>query len=71
MGETIWFFLVPSYTMVAKLKQSNLGDVIHVHILGHHMVVLNSLRAAQDLLERRGSIYSDRPRFVLLSEMFV
>jgi hypothetical protein len=35
------------------------------------MVVLSSLQATRDLLERRGAIYSDRPRFVLLSEMCV
>jgi len=35
------------------------------------MVVLSSLQSARDLLEKRGSIYSDRPRFVLLSEMYV
>ena len=32
-------------------------------------LVLNSLRAAQDLLERRSAIYSHRPRFILLSEL--
>ncbi|KAF9526217.1 cytochrome P450 [Crepidotus variabilis] len=45
------------------------GNIVYLQILGTDMVVLNSLDAARDLLEKRGSIYSDRPRFVLLSEM--
>jgi len=69
VGETIWF--VAPYFTGARLKRLYLGDIIHVHVLGRHMVVLSSLQAARDLLESRGSIYSDRPRFVLLSEMFV
>ncbi|WDK10205.1 cytochrome P450 1A2 [Colletotrichum graminicola] len=33
------------------------------------VVVLNSVRAAVDLLDRRGANYCDRPRFVLFEEM--
>lgn len=33
------------------------------------MVILNSLQAANDLLDKRGANYSDRPRFPLF-EMF-
>ncbi len=47
------------------------GDILHVQVLGQHIVVLNSLQSVRDLLEKRSSIYSDRPRFVLLSEMYV
>ncbi|TFK37580.1 cytochrome P450 [Crucibulum laeve] len=45
------------------------GDVVHVNVLGQPMIILNSLRSVRDLLDKRGSIYSDRPRFVLLSEL--
>lgn len=44
---------------------------MHVKVFAQPMIVLNSLQAARDLLDRRSSIYSDRPRFVLLSELFV
>ena len=44
---------------------------MHVKIFGQSMVVLHSLQAARDLLDKRSSIYSDRPRFVLLSELHV
>lgn len=32
-------------------------------------IVLNSIDAARDLLDKRGSIYSARPRLVMLSEL--
>ncbi|PPQ90193.1 LOW QUALITY PROTEIN: hypothetical protein CVT25_001373 [Psilocybe cyanescens] len=48
-----------------------LGDVVYARVFAQPMLVLNSLQAARDLLDRRSAIYSDRPRFVLLSELFV
>ncbi|KAF8522564.1 cytochrome P450 [Hysterangium stoloniferum] len=40
------------------------GDLVHVTVLGQSILVLNSYEAAIDLLERRSSIYSDRPTLV-------
>ncbi|KAG5636390.1 hypothetical protein H0H81_008224 [Sphagnurus paluster] len=37
-----------------------LGDVSYVNILGQSMVILNSVEAAVDLMEKRSSNYSDR-----------
>ncbi|KAF8268439.1 cytochrome P450 [Lactarius quietus] len=37
------------------------SDVVHVDVLGNHMVILNSMKSANELLEKRTSIYSDRP----------
>ncbi|KAI0659815.1 CyP450 monooxygenase [Cubamyces menziesii] len=37
------------------------GDVIGVKALGQTLIVLNSLTATIDLLEKRSAIYSDRP----------
>ncbi|KAL1689520.1 cytochrome P450 [Schizophyllum commune] len=39
------------------------SDVIHLNILGQPLIVLNSLHAAVDLLDKRGATYSDRPKF--------
>ena len=36
------------------------SDLIRLNIFGSNIVVVNSLEAALDLLERRSSIYSDR-----------
>lgn len=45
------------------------GDVVHLKVFSQSTIVLSSIQAAQELLERRSAIYSDRPRFVLLAEM--
>ncbi|KAI0027606.1 cytochrome P450 monooxygenase [Vararia minispora EC-137] len=45
------------------------GDVIYTQVLGRSMIILNSLKAARDLLEKRSAIYSCRPRLVLICEM--
>jgi hypothetical protein len=45
------------------------GDVVYFQVFGRPMVVLNTLRAAQDLMEKRSLNYSCRPRFVLIVEM--
>lgn len=45
------------------------GPVVYLNMLGQPIIILNSARAAQDLLARRGAIYSDRPRLVLAGEL--
>jgi len=40
-------------------------------MFGQNMIVLSSLDAARELLDKRSSIYSDRPRFVLFSDLCV
>jgi hypothetical protein len=53
-------------TVVDELLQ---GDIIFMNILGTRMVVLNSLSACNDLLEKRSSKYSGRPHSVMLAEL--
>ncbi|KAI0306165.1 cytochrome P450 [Multifurca ochricompacta] len=36
------------------------SDIIHTELFGTHIIVLNSSKVANDLLEKRSSIYSDR-----------
>ncbi|KAG6819996.1 hypothetical protein H0H93_006699, partial [Arthromyces matolae] len=45
------------------------GDVIYLHVLGKPMIVLNSVKAAVDLLEKRSMNYSDRPDFPIFEMM--
>lgn len=45
------------------------GDIVYFQVFGRSMIVLNSLKAAQDLMEKRSLNYSCRPRFVLIVEM--
>ncbi|KAI8679652.1 hypothetical protein NCS57_00243600 [Fusarium keratoplasticum] len=42
------------------------SDIIHVKSLGRSIVVLNSVEAARDVLEKKGANFCDRPRFTLL-----
>jgi hypothetical protein len=65
MGQRIQFVL-----FIPKLISSDTSitesDIIHVSVLGQPVIILNSVKTATDLLEKRGAIYSDRPSFALL-----
>ncbi|KAG2141325.1 cytochrome P450 [Suillus clintonianus] len=37
------------------------GPISHVEILGQHIIVLNSVKSAMDMLDKKGTVYSDRP----------
>ncbi|EJD42946.1 cytochrome P450 [Auricularia subglabra TFB-10046 SS5] len=42
------------------------GPVVHLRVLTQRIIVLNSLDAVTELLDRRGGMYSDRPPFLML-----
>jgi hypothetical protein len=54
-----------------KCANSCTGDVVYLHVLGQGLVFLNSPEAAFDLLDKRGSIYSDKPSLVMAGELCV
>jgi hypothetical protein len=43
-----------------------IGHIVYYRILGKDIVVLNTIKAIKDLLEKRGDVYSDRPVFTFL-----
>lgn len=45
------------------------GDVLHLRVLGRSIVVLNSVHAAVELLDKRSANYSDRPKFPIYETM--
>ncbi|KAF9495887.1 cytochrome P450 [Pleurotus eryngii] len=45
------------------------SDVIYLNVLGSPIVVLNSYKAANDLLGVRSTLYSDRPMSTMLNEL--
>ncbi|TFY53355.1 hypothetical protein EVJ58_g9500 [Rhodofomes roseus] len=45
------------------------GDVVYVEIFTRPTIILSSAKAAIDLMDKRGAIYSDRPRFVWFHEI--
>ncbi|KAI0793833.1 cytochrome P450 [Fomes fomentarius] len=44
-------------------------DILRLNALGLNIIVLDTLEAATELLDRRSSIYSGRPRMVMLNEL--
>ncbi|EJD39100.1 cytochrome P450 [Auricularia subglabra TFB-10046 SS5] len=45
------------------------GDVVSLKALGQSIIILSSSEAVEDLLVKRGAIYSDRPRLVMAWEL--
>ncbi|KAG0702315.1 cytochrome P450 [Suillus ampliporus] len=37
------------------------GDISHISVLGQHVIVVNSVKAAMDMMDKKSTIYSDRP----------
>lgn len=52
-----------------SLTHSSQGPIFYVNLAGQDTVIINSNKAAADLLDRRASIYSDRPRNIVASEL--
>jgi hypothetical protein len=46
-----------------------LGELVYLHIFGQGLVFVNSPEAASDLLDKRGSIYSDKPQFTMVCDL--
>jgi len=44
----------------SKAKYHLDSDILHLAVAGSNMIILNSVTAATDLLEKRSSIYSSR-----------
>ncbi|EKM53298.1 uncharacterized protein PHACADRAFT_163592 [Phanerochaete carnosa HHB-10118-sp] len=45
------------------------GDIVYIHLLGQGLVFCNTYEVAQDLLDKKGSIYSDKPHLVMAGEL--
>lgn len=46
-----------------------IGELLFLKAFGYSVLVLNSPDAVYDLLDKRGHIYSHRPRFVMAGEL--
>ncbi|KAI0920236.1 hypothetical protein AcV5_010032 [Taiwanofungus camphoratus] len=56
-------------SVVPQLTSFATGDIVYARLFRTPALVINSVQAAQDLMEKRSSKYSDRPRFILLAEL--
>ncbi|KAG2748681.1 cytochrome P450 [Suillus brevipes Sb2] len=45
------------------------GDISHINVLGQHIFVLNSVNIAVEMLDKKSSIYSDRPVVPMSGEL--
>ncbi|KAF8661211.1 hypothetical protein AX16_001491 [Volvariella volvacea WC 439] len=45
------------------------SDVLYLNLAGKSLIILNTLAAAKELLERRSTLYSSRPRMMMLELM--
>ncbi|KAF9474971.1 cytochrome P450 [Pholiota conissans] len=45
------------------------GGIFQLDVLGKSIVVINSLKIAKDLLDKRSSIYSDRPHAIMAGDL--
>ena len=45
------------------------GDMTFMQAFGQSVLVLNSLKSARDLLEKRSATYADRPALVMAGEL--
>ena len=42
---------------------------MYLNAFGQPIMVINSLKAATELLDRRATVYSDRPRMIVANEI--
>ncbi|KZT69855.1 cytochrome P450 [Daedalea quercina L-15889] len=45
------------------------GDIVSANLLGKHLVILNSSNVADEMLDKKSAIYSDRPVFPVAGEV--
>jgi len=56
-GKSFWKF---TFTQITP-SCSTVGDIVSVSIFGQRMIILNNVQQAMDMLDKKSSIYSDRP----------
>ncbi|KAF9018942.1 cytochrome P450 [Hymenopellis radicata] len=56
------------WQLLYRYKQQH-GDIVYLHGLGNSVLALNTMEAIEDLLVKRGNIYSHRPIFTVVGEL--
>ncbi|KAH9022741.1 cytochrome P450 [Lactarius deliciosus] len=76
LRDKVWLFhkdckqkYGPLFLFHSSQAHDVLEDVMYLSALGQPILVLNSLKAASELLDRRGAIYSARPRLIMAQEI--
>jgi hypothetical protein len=50
-------------------KRTLPGDIVYLNVAGQPLVIFNSNKVAGDLLDRRSTIYSDRPNSIVVGDI--
>ncbi|KAG2033215.1 cytochrome P450 [Suillus americanus] len=45
------------------------GDITHIEVLGRHIIVLNSIKTALEMMDSKSTLYSDRPVLPMAGEL--
>ncbi|EKM54990.1 uncharacterized protein PHACADRAFT_119876 [Phanerochaete carnosa HHB-10118-sp] len=59
----------PSWTTYIRWSEEYDSDILRLNVLGSNIIIVNSLEAANDLLDKRSAIYSDRPEMPMLNDL--
>ncbi|KAH7889032.1 cytochrome P450 [Phlebopus sp. FC_14] len=68
-GEPLIAVYSSTRTSTQSMHPHPSGDISSLKILGTNMVILNTAKAASDLLDKRSAIFSDRPHFVMAGDL--
>ncbi|THU84951.1 cytochrome P450 [Dendrothele bispora CBS 962.96] len=59
----------PQYLKYLEMGQKYKSEIVHMKVLGDRIIILNSAKAANELLEKRSAIYSSRPSMPMLVDL--
>ncbi|TFK73270.1 cytochrome P450, partial [Pluteus cervinus] len=69
IGNALQIPLSRPWITFAEWGRAQNNEIMHLSVLGQHIIIINDLKDVVELFERRSAIYSDRPRMPLLEQM--
>ena len=60
-----------AYNLFLDLIAIMIGPISSITVLGQKIIIVNDVKIALDLMDKRSSIYSDRPILTFGGEMYV
>lgn len=72
MGQNLWYAIPNTVSCSVSLTEQIPGDLVYVDAIGQPILIVNSANVALDLMDKRSTVYSDRPHLAshhLLSEI--
>ncbi|GJJ15250.1 hypothetical protein Clacol_009526 [Clathrus columnatus] len=45
------------------------GPIVHINVLGNHLIILNDAKYATEMLDSKSRLYSGRPSFIMSGQM--